>query len=52
MFVGDLIMRYLAAPLVEGDLQGLRGAIALIAQRNPRYRLSCQQAALTEFCAA
>jgi glyoxylase-like metal-dependent hydrolase (beta-lactamase superfamily II) len=40
LFVGDFIMPYIGAPFaVEGDLQGLLGAIDVVVQKNPRYML-------------
>jgi glyoxylase-like metal-dependent hydrolase (beta-lactamase superfamily II) len=40
MFVGDFIMPYLGAPVVqEGDLSGLLDAIDVVVQENPKYLL-------------
>src|SRR5580692_9684541 len=40
MFVGDFIMPYLGAPVVEeGDLPGLLDAIDIVVQENPKYLL-------------
>jgi glyoxylase-like metal-dependent hydrolase (beta-lactamase superfamily II) len=40
MFVGDFIMPYLGAPVVEeGDLAGLLDAIDIVVQENPKYLL-------------
>jgi glyoxylase-like metal-dependent hydrolase (beta-lactamase superfamily II) len=40
MFVGDFIMPYLGAPLVEeGNFEGLLDAIDVLVQKNPQYLL-------------